>query len=185
MRTRGFTLIEVMVVVALVSIISVLAVPSFMLLIKRMRLTSAAQGLYNGAVETQSLARSTVRAHCLTLHNSVRTWTIDEDTDGDGACDRVTKTVRLGDDDGDLAFGPTDGYPSAFPHPYGAIERNSWCTVCDAETGSLVFSSEGIVTNATSGSIVLHDPTGEIPHVEALVFIGETGDLRSFRWDGS
>lgn len=182
---RGFTLIEVMVVVALVTIISMLAIPSFTLLIKRMRLASAARGLYSGFVEAQSLARSTVRTHCLTLHNSTRTWTIDEDTDGDGACDRVMKTVRISADAGDVAFGPTEGYPAAFPHPYTAIERDSWCTACDAETGSLVFSSEGMVTNETSGSIVLHDATGEVPNVEAIVFIGETGDVRSFRWDGS
>lgn len=97
-RVRGFTAIELMVVVSILAILAALAAPSFKPLIERWRVRSATEGLQSaiyfarseaikrgGKVVLQKLgsingctAPTTQEWHC--------GWYVCEDTNGNGAC---------------------------------------------------------------------------------------------------
>lgn len=179
--SAGFTLIEAMIVVAIIGVVSMLAGPSFTRLLKRTRLASAARSLYSGMLEAQALARQRGTNHCITLDRVNSVWHIKNDSDTDGACDAIVHTETLASQDSSLAFGPIGGYPQAFPWPYNTVPRGSWCSACGANSGELMFDGSGTITGVTSGSIALYDSGGIITRTEGIVFIGPTGDIRLFR----
>ena len=183
---RGFTLIELMMVIGIGGIIAGLATPSLIGLLRRNSVSGAMRELYGGYLEAQGRTRGEGRVHCLVLNKTARSWSIQKDTDGDGACDATVRTTAPWPTY--VAFGPAGGYPGALAAPYD-VPHDSWCTPCGgADSGEIRFGSDGAVQYATagsydflSGSVSLYDTTSSSGHAEALVIIGLTGDVRVYR----
>ena len=179
---RGFTLIEVMVVVGLVGVLVALAAPNLFRMLRRGDLRSEARLLYAAFVEAQGLAinsgnRGGLR---LVLSGDDRGWEVLVDRNGDGTLER-DRRHRFADSRPGIGFGPATGFPQAFAAPYAAVPHDAWCTPCGAGNteGTITFDADGLVVGGVSGSIVLQNTAGELPnHVEALVFIGATGAVR-------
>ncbi len=182
---RGFTLIEVMIVVGLIGILAFMAAPSFTGMIRRSQLSGEGRTLYGAFVEAQGLAKRSGKVHCLKLSRTASTWEILLDDDRDYICETSVKLHNLNTA---IGYGPADGYPTAFPAPYNGVAHDSWCTACAASDGEIAFQTDGTVvdistgtpTEITSGSIAVHDTTGTLSSVFGLVFIGPTGDVRLF-----
>ncbi len=115
-RVRGFTLVEVMVVVAIMGVLAALAAPSFNPLIESWRVRQAAEQLQStlhyarseaikrgGQVAIQKLPNNTNGCTTATGVNDWDCgWIVCEDTDGKGTCDagepelqRIDTTSRV------------------------------------------------------------------------------------------
>jgi prepilin-type N-terminal cleavage/methylation domain-containing protein len=181
-KTAGYSLVELMVVVALVGIISALATPSLVAGIHSANMTASMRRLYAMFIEAQALAKARGHACCFVVDLGARTYKITEDTNGDGACEADIAGKSSALTPSYVGFKP-DGYPQAFPVPYDQIPRNTGCTACAGSPCTLRFDSTGAVEDlsALGGSITLYDASGKSSHVEALVFVGRTGAVRLYR----
>jgi prepilin-type N-terminal cleavage/methylation domain-containing protein len=178
----GFTLIEMMMVLALAGAIALLAVPSLIGMVRRWNLATTMRTLYGAVLETQSRARATGVNHRLVLDKKQLTATI---LKMDTSVGTQASLITL-DASHSFGFRP-DGFPDAFPKPYDTIPRSAWCTFCgfSATSGYIELDSQGLIARSSSGdtrgSIALYDPSGRTDTVEALLFVGRTGDIRLFR----
>lgn len=180
--SRGFTLLEVMIVVAILGIIAAFAQPNLMRMVRRGRVAAEARQLYAAITDTQGRAAASGDDHRVFLDRVNRKWQIQRDGDGDG----VFETTLLAHDleYSEVAFGPAAGYPEAFPAPFAGTTRNAWCTFCGGDTGAIVFKPDGAAelhdTGATSGSVVMHDGSDGGTRVDGLVIIAPTGLVRLY-----
>lgn len=94
---RGFTLIELMVTIAIVAIVAALAAPNFSAFLDRSRTETSASILYTALLTARSEAvkrnqEVTIRAN--TAGNFESGWTIFADNDGDGVLDGGEESIR-------------------------------------------------------------------------------------------
>jgi type IV fimbrial biogenesis protein FimT len=100
---KGFTLIELMVVVAIGAILAVLAIPSFSAFINNTRLSSTQSQLMSDLnfarseavkrnVRTLVCARNAAGTACANSTDWSVGWLVCTDADADGACDASTAT---------------------------------------------------------------------------------------------
>jgi prepilin-type N-terminal cleavage/methylation domain-containing protein len=182
---RGFTLVEMMMVLALAGVISVLAAPSMMSMVRRWNLGSTTRSFYAVVLDTQSRARSTGIDHRLSLDRAEAKLTIlrMDSTSGTTVWQGYLES-GLSPSSKVFGFSPS-GYPSAFPRPYDTVPHDSWCTFCNDTSGYIQIDPQGLISassnGTTSGSFALYDKTRRTDVVEALIYIGRTGDLRLFR----
>ncbi len=186
MRThpeQGFTLIELMIVVALIGVIAGLAGPSFNRSVRRSRINEMGRTLHAAYLEAQSLAMRTGFEHCLRLDRVGRGWSIRKDSNQDPSddCEAPVSSYTLAH--ASVALGPEAGIATAFPDPYGGVPVDSWCTPCGGDdVGILWFKTDGTLRlDALGGSVALHDADGTVPTVERLMFISATGAARLVR----
>lgn len=190
----GFTLIEAMLVVGIITVLATLAVPSVMGMLRRAELSGEARDLYTAFNEAKGRAKGAARKHCVVIDPAARTWTLKEDADETGGdCETTISTHRLRGSS--IVFGPSAGYPAAFPGPYSTVPRSAWCAcsgegdacteTCKADdTAVVAFSADGnIVGNNSTASAVmatsvsLHDPTN-LSTVFGVALIGPSGTIK-------
>ncbi|BCX88542.1 type IV fimbrial biogenesis protein FimT [Methylomarinovum tepidoasis] len=102
-RATGFTLIELMVTVAMAAIVLTVGVPSFQALVKNNRLTTAANELVGALNLARSEAikrgvrvtvcKSADGASCATSGNWEQGWIVFTDEDNDAAYDSASETL--------------------------------------------------------------------------------------------
>ncbi len=179
---RGFTLIEMVMVLALIGVIAVLAGPSLVGMTRRWNLSTTMRTLYGAILETQSRARASGLNHRLVLDSKAMTATILK-MDIGSSVGSIATTIYL-DPSHVFGFRP-QGYPQPVPKPYDSIPRNLWCTFCGGTSGYIEIDSQGLIVGSTSGdnrgSIALYDPTGKTQMVEGILYVGRTGDIRLYR----
>ena len=180
---RGFTLIEAMVVVAIVGLLAAIAMPNLVQVERKASLNSEARSLYSAFIEAQGLAIASGGASKLKFNRTAGTWTIEVDDDYDGTFEEESSHSLP---TSKLAFGPEDGVTDPFPAPYQGIARNKWCTPCsEDDSGEIEFDADGSVIGdgEDGGAIFIAqvDADGTITdNVRALVFVGATGNIKIF-----
>lgn len=169
-RNKGFTLIELMVVVAIVAIIATIAVPSFNNLIITKRVKYAAEGLVvalqNAKVEsvTKNKKVSIVFQPSATdtVHNSdVWCYGMDDDTTDADSCDcsaLVTHCAPGSMVDGDTFKGVTLKFNSTNKRSFEPVQGTA-----DGSQGRVLFDGAGgipvKVVLSTFGRIKIADGT--------------------------
>ncbi|MBN1961949.1 MAG: prepilin-type N-terminal cleavage/methylation domain-containing protein [Deltaproteobacteria bacterium] len=176
----GFTLIEVMVVAAIIGIVAIIATPNLIGYYRSSQVGAAMREFYGGFIEAQGFARSTTLPHQIVVDRANQQWHIRKDSDRDGNYETLIKTKTLSATE--VGFGPTAGYGANFPVPYNGIASSSWCSFCGGgNTGNINFIEDGTVLNGTSGAVLIYDASGTSARIDALVFVGASGDARIFR----
>lgn len=188
-RQHGFTLLEVMVVVAIFGILATLAAPSFTRVVHGSRVSEVARSLRAALADAQSRAIQSGVEHCLRIAGPDKRWEVQRDTDDDtlNGCEETLSGYEIPYDS--VEFGPVEGFPEALPAPYeGAVPRDSWCTAAaadgdgDDEVCTLQFTSSGSIRDVVAaGTIVVQDTKTETTRVEGIMFIAPTGLVRMVR----
>lgn len=169
-----------MLVVGIVGIIAGLATPSLIGYYRSASVGATMRALYSGFIEAQGLAKSKGVSYQLFVDRTNQKWQILADNNGDGTYEALIRTQTLSTTA--IGFGPTSGYGESFPVPYNTIANSGWCSFCGVGTsGTVNFMEDGTVQNGTSGSVLIFDAEGKTQRIDALVFIGATGDVRIFR----
>jgi prepilin-type N-terminal cleavage/methylation domain-containing protein len=136
----GFTLIEILVVVAIIGMISLIMTIAVSKSLKRQRLETAAQQLssfFEGAYVKGQTAGATVFVTAVKNADNSCTFSVVAD-DGTGQLGKVLSTQLVPND---LAVSGISTVPTAFGSntwpkltnpPYAAASGNVWCLVCDS-----------------------------------------------------
>ena len=155
---RGFTLIEVMVVVSILAVLIAIAAPSFTPMIERWRVRQATEQLQStlyyarseaikrgGQVVIQKLPNN---GSCTTAGNPTEWdcgWFVCEDTDGDGSCAATEPVLQRYDTPANIQITRPAGTGAT-------IRLNRWGLVDGAWLGfSLVPSNKGTSDPAARG----------------------------------
>ena len=177
--SRGFTLIELMMVVALIGLLATLAAPSFLRAKRRADLHKESRALYSAFLQAQSLALDTGRVTELVLRRggANRGWELRADRDADGTRELVASRL-FANEAPSVDFGPLAGFPRDFAVPFDGVAHDRWCTESGGGTSCTIRVDPDGTFDAT-GSAALEDTSGDLPDaVEAVVFVGPTGALR-------
>jgi len=129
MKRDGFTLVEILTVIAIIGIVAGMAVISFRGMVRRYNVESQIKELYSDLVNTRVMAMSTKRTHFVDIKSGqysayVDTNTTNPNQDGDGILQEATD-VRLA------------GYPKTFKFPL------SW----GGGSTTIEFSPKGLANN--------------------------------------
>jgi len=197
---RGFTLIELMLVVALIGIVSMLAGPKLNGMYHRSVLNGTARKLFSALMTAQAQATATGARHCLVIDRTARNWVVRQDSDSNGTCDSTDKLVERypsstsENDAGQsippyVAFGPAAGVAASLPVPYNDLEHDRWCAppASGVTTCTLWFEADGRIFDSDGndpplgGAVMLYDPTSSGEGIVKIVaYVGATGNVRMF-----
>ncbi len=163
---KGFTLIEVMTVIAIMGILLAIAVPSFKIYFEKYRTKRAAETLaaFLVSAKSESIKRNANVRVVFQTENSGETWCAGMTTASTCDCatvnacqlqsDGVDRTVRSADFRGVILDDPEDGDMFGFTHQRGTV---------NGDTVRLESADSGYkmrVTVSTTGRIRLCSPDG-------------------------
>ncbi len=150
--SRGFTLIELMVVIAIIGITLALAVPSFQSLIDSNRLTTSANNLASALQLAKSEAIKKNRLVIVSKNNTwAGGWVVFADNNSNNAQDDDEPTIGSFDAlNTGFAVNPTNGYSNRVTYrPDGRSTTNGSFDFCSpantADFRSVVIASTGRV----------------------------------------
>lgn len=168
MRQQGFTIIELMITVALIAIIAAIGIPSFKDLIASNRVVSSINELHAGLrlARVEAVKRNADVVFCTSADqascggNWGDGWLIFHDADGNGAVG-ANELIRVGD-------GVHNGYTLTFS---GGVS-------------SITFQARGL-TSGASGTFKLCDPDADAGLARGIILLSTGATRRSLDTDGT
>lgn len=168
MRAQGFTLVELMVTVALVAILAGIGIPSFNNLVAQNRVVSAINEFHSGLrlARSEAVKRSANVVFCASSNQTSCTgswgsgWLVYQDADGDGTVDS-NEIIRVGDP-------ISAGYALTF----------------SSNTSSITFLSRGM-TNNQSGTFKLCDKDKVASRARGIILLTTGATRRSLDTNNS
>ena len=174
MGSKGFSLIEILVVVAILGMIAVIATVAVSKVIKRERVSSDArqlQGFINNAfVQAQVRSRGVFVTGVRNAADGSHTFQLVEDTNGNSSLDGPTTDLviatQLVPSTTEVAGFPYSGAPSA----YGTFGTNTWPFTGSGSTLKVILmcDSMGRAINPTVPGQIGQPVTLSLTHVEML-----------------
>ena len=186
-RASGFTLIETLMVVALIGVVSVIAVPMFGNMLGNFRVTGDARGLSNSAAVAKmraaaSFTRVRLYVDLVGRQYYMQAWVKEDPSVDPEGGDWVTEGGATYLSSGvDFSF---DVVPTPPPSTTAVIEQADMCTTDDgteiAGTACVMFNSRGVPINSSFAPSVktLYISDGQAVYA---VTVASTGMLKSWR----
>lgn len=157
-HSRGFSIIELVIAIAIIGILAGLAVPSFTTWIRNIQIRNAAESMYNGV--------QLARMEAMKRNGRVSFWLVSltDSNTMDNSCAKsasgISWVVSQSDPAGSCATAPSDTTAPRIvqSHPGGEGNRN--VTVSGVDSGSsaaycVTFNGLGQVLSCTDGSNAL------------------------------
>ena len=168
MRQQGFTIIELMITVALIAIIAAIGIPSFQDVVASNRVISSINELHAGLrlARLEAVKRNDSVVFCATSDSATCNgvwgdgWLVFHDADGDGAVD-TDELIRVGD-------GVHSGYNLTF----------------SGGGSSITFVARGM-TSGESGTFKLCDSEADAGLARGIILLSTGATRRSLDTDGS
>ena len=169
MRQQGFTIIELMITVALIAVIAGIGIPSFRDVIAKNRVVSSINEFHQGLrlARSEAVKRNDTIVFCASSDQATCSgtwgngWLIYHDADGDNTVD-ANEVVRVGD-------AVSGGFSLTFT----------------GNTTSISFLARGLVSDGVNGTFKLCDSEGVAQRARGIVLLATGSTRRSIDNDGS
>lgn len=170
MQAKGFTLTEVIVVVAIIGILSAIATPTIIAWVPNYRLKSAARDVYSILQKARSIAVKSNRDTAVVFDVANNRYSLCDDWLA-GACVGTSQTIDLSNSGSGIKFGHGNATAAV---PGGAFPANN----VSYNTSTAVFNSRGL---GNAGNVYLdHQSNTNTYAIGSLT----SGAIRILKWQG-
>ncbi len=169
---RGFTLIEIMVVVAIIGIMAVIAIPNFTTLTPHQQLMLTLKSLAGMINEGKARALFTQNQHNVIIDIANRRISLVDTITGE--------VIDLFNFPGSVTIGPIQGWGMSLTFPFNALPNNTMCNFCDATNGIISIDPGGEISYnpvvSPAGGVVVFMARGI--GQKGIIFTLNTGIVR-------
>ncbi len=162
LKNKGFTLMEMLIVLFIIGMISLLAVPAILTSIPDYRLRSAAMDLYSAMQRAKMLAIKTNSQHAIFFDTAQNTYQILSDPGPDGSWTAIADNANPHPGP-DGIYGTGDDIPELLP------------VDLTLGTGNIAYGNGNATTNATQGGGVF--PGDSVSYNNNLLIFNTRGML--------
>ncbi|OGL42260.1 MAG: hypothetical protein A3C43_07195 [Candidatus Schekmanbacteria bacterium RIFCSPHIGHO2_02_FULL_38_11] len=181
-RDYGFTLLETLIVVAIMGVMAAIATPSIISMLRNIRVNGAARNLFSDLMLAKFRAISENNKYIITFDINNNRYSIYDDNNNNGTADssELYKTVNIGTDSPDVRF----GYVSGTIGVSGSAITSS--VNFSGNPPKFYFKTDGTASdNGTAYFILSQDLTASSKDRMKAVTVITTGRIKSYRYKSS
>jgi prepilin-type N-terminal cleavage/methylation domain-containing protein len=186
-RMRGFTLLELLIVISMGLVVAALAIPNVLMTVANIRLRSAA-GSVAGVIQDgriRAVKRNSRTDMLLVTQNSARLMC--EDENANGSCDATERTIQFPNTVTRLTAAPTGtGAPSSTVNSTAGITSPQLATLPSFNSRGLPCLFSGGTCTTNNGFVIYLSGTQPLTsNAFAAISVSPSGRVKTWFWSGT